>query len=468
MIRHRATSVAIVVIGLLAPVTAPAMRIGPAAGRAQDSNLWSFLKEGQTIRPCTRESPAHIAARANLTRLNNQIVRLAPVDPLDPGKQALHALLRTECFWMAAEAGRVPTFDSTRALKEWWSSGGEGWLESYLELPQYGDVSALQPHVVIPPDTRRTLDLETARTHRLRALLCSPRDAACGARTRGWILRTEVQFSSFRGPNWNSDQDQRELPPEDVSRECVATAGRIYQAWRTCVESKRRKRTALPLGAFKVPESGWLVIAGRRGHYSFCDTARAYDLETGTVFMSDSCSGLALQPDGGVNVSQTDAQRKATVRSGSLSVDNLREAVWMMLFAPEAAEVQKTSEAFPLPTGMFREITIGDRSEEIAGSSASWNSGQTTLIWRWTAAGQSRVDGELTWPGSYEAAEDHAATLLTVAEKSFVEGCPRRRLPASTSIKSRQPVHPVDAPGDSVDAWIDKALPLWNAIPMCR
>lgn len=466
--RHRAIFVATVVVVTLVLGVGFPMLIRVPAAESQDSNFWSFLKEGQTIRPCTPMSAAHLAAKASLARLNDQIVRLTNIDPLDPALIELHRLLRTECFWMASEVGRLPTPDSTRSLKEWWSSGGEDWLASYLELPRYGEASALRPHIVIPPDTRRTLDLETVRGHRLQTLLCSQRDAACGARTRGWVLRTAVQFSSFQGPNWFNDPELRQLTPEEASRECVATAGQNYQAWRACVGSKRRTRMALPLGAFRAPETGWLVIAGRRGHYDFCDTARAYDLETGTAFMSDSCSGLALQPGGSVNVPQTNKQRKESVRSGTVSVDNLREATWMMLFEREAADVQLTADAVPLPAGMTREITVQDRSGETIIFGASGNSGQTLLVWRWIPTNQTPFEGELTWPGSYRAAADHAATLLNVAEESFVEGCPHRRLVASASIRARQPVNHLDAPGDSVDKWLAKAIPQWNAIPICR
>ena len=467
--RHRAAFVTTVVVIALAAAADFPMLIGVTAVESQDSGFWSFLKEGQTIRRCTPTSAAHVEAKAKLGRLSKQMVRLANSDALDPALKEFHRLLRTECFWMASEAGRLPAPDSTRSFKEWWSSGGEDWLASFLELPRYGEISALQPHVVIPPDTRPTLDLETARGHRLQSLLCSQQDAACGARTRGWVLRTDIHFSSFRAPNWNNDSDQRQLSPEEASRECESTAGQNYKAWRTCVESKRRTRTALPLGAFRAPEVGWLVIAGRRGHYDFCDTVRAYDLGTGTAFMSDSCSGLALEPGGSVNVAQTNKQRKETVRAGTISVDNLKEALWMMLFEREAAEVQLTAEAIPLPAGMTPEITIQDRTgDTIVGGWGGWNSGQTSLVWRWMSTDRTPFDGELTWPGSYQAAEDHAATLLNVAEESFVEGCPRRTPPPSASIRARQPVNRLDAPGDSVDKWLEKAILQWNAIPICR
>jgi predicted HTH domain antitoxin len=234
------------------------------------------------------------------------------------------------------------------------------------------------------------------------------------------------------------------------------------------VDSKRRLRTALPRGEFKAPESGWLVIAGRRGHYEFCDTTRAYDLETGTAFIADSCSGLALQPGGTVNVQETNIRRKEKIQAGIISADNLREALWMLLFRREAVELQLTAEWVPLPLGMTPEITIQELGRITFGRSMSVNTSQTLLVWRWLREGQMRFDGDLTWPGSYAAAEDHAATLLNVAEQSFVEGCPRRSLPSSVSIRVRQPVNRLDAPSESVDKGLEKALTQWNAIPVCH
>jgi len=169
-----------------------------------------------------------------------------------------------------------------------------------------------------------------------------------------------------------------------------------------------------------------------------------------------------------VNVRETNERRQAKVQAGAVSVDNLREALWMMIFGDEAEEVQLTAESVPLPQELTPEITVQESGNDVFGLGASWNSGQTRLVWRWIPTGQTRFDSELTWPGSDDAAEDHAATLLNVAEQSFVEVCPRRSLPSSTSIRARQPVNRVDAPGESIDKWLETAVAQWNAIPVCH
>jgi hypothetical protein len=90
-----------------------------------DSGFWSFLERGQTIRRCASTSPAHVDANASLARLTDRILRLRDTDPHGLVLDELHALLKSECFWMASETGRMPAPDSTRSLKEWWSAGGD-------------------------------------------------------------------------------------------------------------------------------------------------------------------------------------------------------------------------------------------------------------------------------------------------------------------------------------------------------
>ena len=74
----------------------------------------------------------------------------------------LHALLKSECFLAAAETERVPKPDSSESLKKWWMDGGHHWLASYLELRRLGSTSELA-YIVVPPDTRRTLYLDSQR-----------------------------------------------------------------------------------------------------------------------------------------------------------------------------------------------------------------------------------------------------------------------------------------------------------------
>ena len=94
------------------------------------------------------------------------------------------------------------------------------------------------------------------------------------------------------------------------------------------------------------------MIRGRRGHYEFCDELGVYDLETGAAYLAKSCSALHLRPGGRVNFEATNAARKAVVEAGRVNVANLREAVWMILLAPQAEEVFLSADYFPIPKGV--------------------------------------------------------------------------------------------------------------------
>jgi hypothetical protein len=448
---------------------------------AQDRGFWSFLEPGRVLERCAESSAAHTQARASLDHLTRRIEQLDNAGSPSSAVDQLHALLRSECFLPAAETTRAPRPDTTRSLKHWWiDGGGRDWLASFLQLPRLGPADALTPHIVVPADARKTLSLDAHRDHPLQRFLCASSDTACGAVTKGWKLRADTYFDAHRALGRNDmPATDAERPASGVnvtSRECAAQAAssdnaQRYQAWRSCIESRRPRKAALPLGEFKAPADGWLVISGRRGHYDFCDTTRAYDLATGAAFISDSCSGLALKRDGQVDISATDGARAERVRAGTVSADNLREAAWMMMFRAETQEVQAEAEYYPLPAGLIPVARVRQEDDDPDSTGLTSNTGQTVLTWRWLPPAGPALVGELTWPGSYDAAEDHAVSLLDVAEQSLVEGCAPGRVPAPAMFSSRPGRNLDDVPAraiEELDRDFRKAFDKWKSLAACR
>jgi hypothetical protein len=110
--RQRSVSLAAAVLGIVVFTSASPLRGGVMPStNTQESNVWSFLKPGQTIRRCTPLSPAHSQAKASLIRFSDRMLRLSDHDAVGPVIVALHDLLKSECFWMASDAGRVPEPD---------------------------------------------------------------------------------------------------------------------------------------------------------------------------------------------------------------------------------------------------------------------------------------------------------------------------------------------------------------------
>jgi hypothetical protein len=231
------------------------------------------------------------------------------------------------------------------------------------------------------------------------------------------------------------------------------------------------RRVALPLGEFKAPTTGWLVVVGRRGHYEFCDTTRAYNLATGAAFIHDSCSELILRPGGHVDRNATNKGRVERVSAGSIPVGNLREGVWMMLLRGEAEEAQLRAEYYPLPTGLTPNVTVRHDEGDFVGLGMWGNTGQTVLTWRWTPDKGEAFVGDLTWPHSSDAAESHTASLLGVAEAGMIDGCGRGRVPAvlvKTSRKIRNLNEVRDDAIIELDQDLQKAFDRWNTLPECR
>lgn len=446
-----------------------------ALAQPDDGDFWAFLPEGREVARCVDGSPAKELATQHLERLDERVAELAVSDPVDTVRAELHDLLKTDCFLFAAEAGRVPAPDTSTSLKAWMDAGGRAWLWSVLELPALGPASSRTPHIVIPPDTRQTLTLEAHRDHPLAPLLCRATDTSCGASTRGWRARADAALEDAAPHRTSPDDADGDVSPAEAARGCEAIiAGSMaadrYQPWRACLETARPVQWALPLGQFAAPSTGWVVVAGRRGHYAFCDTVRAYDLHTGAALVDDSCSDLALRPDGSVSVDDTNRARVRYTRAGVVSADNLREAVWMLLMRGEVERVQLRAEYHPLPGGVVPHLVVHPVDRRFEG--AFWgHTGQTRLTWRWGPSGGAALAGAVTWPDSFDAAERHAAALLDIAEQGFVERCPPRSVPSADALLSG-PVsmlnHVTAEDARDVEALVRDAVARWRRLRPCR
>lgn len=426
--------------------------------------FWSFLDHGRPITRCAENSAAHKSAIARLNQLEELFGRLEPSD--DSGaREALHALLKTDCFLFSSEIQDVPSPDSAVSAKDWADRGGFEWLWSYLEYPRFGTLPDLQPHVVLPPDVRRTLTLEKASDHVLSPFLCSSRDLRCGIETRGWRARAEL---AFRGPlftDWSDDRNER-LSDDCLSKAASETSERKYMTWHACLQGNRIKNAAFPIGDFKSPDSGWLVISGRRGHYEFCDSTSAYDLETGTALVFTSCSDFALKPGGSVDRDATNKARVNRVRGGKVSIENLREAAWMLLLSTEVKPIELRPRMFPLPAALEPKLFAGEGTLYVSGFGI--NTSMTMLSWRlFNSAGRS-YSGQQRWPRSYEPAEDHAANLINVFEESLVEGCVSRRPPDPSVIKTTKVSALAEDPYSSeLPADYSEAHARWRTLNSC-
>lgn len=413
--------------------------------------------DGEPTSACDRGTPEHREAEQRIEALDKVIMSLAPDANPKPAEDAITAALQLKCLALGAPDAPALDADSGHALKTWWhDEGGKWWLSHYLELTIPRTPNSF-PTSVVAPTIRKTLTRETRKGHPLGDLVCPLADASCGLETRGWEHRAERFFERFaeaKHAHW-LDGDQKGAPPPSIDT-CTAKAtegpaDQRYAAWRSCLDGATHRKPRLPLGHVSAPKKGWLFVRGRRGHYTFCDELRAYDLATGAAYVAQSCSGLVLQQGGSVDGASTDRARRNQRSAGTVPLDALREAAWMTMLAPEVQERVAEGWGFALPEGVaprransWSGITIG--------GSWSTSSAQTTLAWSYAPEGRAVVSGTLRWPEDYnDAGPAHAVELLQVAEAGFTAGCPKALPPSSIDFGgAKGAVSPIDASASSL------------------
>jgi hypothetical protein len=382
--------------------------------------------------PCRPGEQAHVRAREELASLDTAISNLEAAAPTKQVMERLDALTASQCFRLIKCGGCGCNHrGSAVALKEYWTKGGRAHLQSFLDLGKSGQVVIAQP-----PSLRETLGYEKFPPgHPLNFLVCPPGDPACGAEARPWASSVQAILDSEPRTDCRDQPDGRDVPVTPA--QCAPFAEKAprpsrFQRFTDCLALVGRTQRALPLGHLRAPMEGWLVVAGRRGHYQFCDEVRAFDLTTGAHVRIGSCSGLALRRGGWVDGQATDRGRQAVIQLGHVSVGAIREVAWTLLMAGTIQrEVRLHGAEADVPPEMARSIPSQRRD---AGAMVfargcfltGWSSNQTRLHWAMHLHALAAAEGTVTWPEPpHDTVLDHAVELLQGAEDTFVPGCPR-------------------------------------------
>ena len=438
------------------------------ASRAERASANGAAKgDGEAgVEPCAPDTAGHREAAARLDVLRTIVDDLAGTDDPSRANEALAEVLAHPCFEVAAwDKPNDLVADSGLAMKTWWGRGGGMWLDDTLSL---ADVGSSSRYWVMPNAMPRSLTLDRHPAHPLAFLLCKQGDGACGVETRGWRQRAEAHFELYGEAKHRRHQPYGQ---DDCRAEAEAAApdGR-FDAWVGCVARLEAPVEALPLGEFRAPTDGWLVLRGRRGHHSFCDEIWAYGLRAGAMYVVKSCSGLALEHGGSVDHRATDAGRSVKTEVARVPIDDLREAALMVLLSTEEERpAHQYARGVAIPEGM----KVQRRAYHGLGFGGAWSSGHTTLSWSYVRQGKEIVSGKLQYPDDLNrAAGDHAMRLVRAVEAAQVPGCAPERLGALPLGAKGPPVNALDADPQSLAAGeaalVTELQRLQTRPPLCR
>jgi len=410
---------------------------------------------------CAVGSAARLAAENEFAAIDAAVAALDVAADPQPLATRLVALAQTPCLKLLGDLDLAPS--SGLSLKTYWAEGGSDHLQSYLHFGKPG-----AHHLWLAPAVRRALTLETNPESPIRELLCSSTDAACGGLARGWAVRAEHAFRALAARAQAGDAPAGSAHDDPANCERVALRAKKkhrFAQFRACQDGLRSDHAALPIGTTRSLDRGWLVVRGRRGHYAFCDETRAYDLATGSAYRAASCSGLALEAGGNVDFRSTDAARRVTAEMGHLPVDALRESAWMLLMLDEVDRRVVDSYGIALPSTIPLTDAENDFATSFPGMSAHWTSSDTELDWHVEVNGQTLKAGTLTWSPDPldDSAEEHAATLLRVAEASLALDCPSAPPPTTvTAVESS--ANGLDADRKSLDTAANGLRESWRTL----
>lgn len=378
--------------------------------------------------PCNPDSAEFAAARA-LARTFEHRMDTAPANDASV-LDDYRSLLNHRCLRVLREVPQ-PTHGSLLSFHDWWRRGGSDWIDSAFRVART---------LTVPPDPNSVLTASSlGASSPLRHLLCAP-DAgpACGAETRGWALRANAAFDRHT-------IRERERA-EQVTPDYAAVCNRVdpntpdalrYTYWSQCTAQLPYARTpTLPLAQVQAPQQGWLVLLGSRGNAT-CDEVQAYDLATGAAYKGRRCRELTSQ-DGGARAAHGEAEAGRVPRAA------IRELAWLLMFGTHARELRRDAQDYAVPAGLRRRAVPNGRGIGTIGG--TWtNSSQRQLSWLWVVGADVRAQGSTTWPDSNRAVDEHAATLIRVAEAAFDARCSPARFPRRLSGHIHA-VEPADRP----------------------
>ncbi len=382
---------------------------------------------GASIRPlpgCNQELAALV---------RKQIEKLQPRSVVD-----LKEVWRNPCVAHFVRFFPLPMGLSPPELKQLWANG----LRDCLEASVGGFEGLGRRSFAVPPEPRPSLDDEERLA--LGRWLCQHGEPECD-RSLSYRRRAEASFARSAQNSRDVVQTLERLSSErdpcaHARDEFADPKPTMFEAWVSCTIRGAPRVGRYARVRLRGPERGWLVLRGRRGHYSFADGLYAYDLATGAAYVVQSESGLVFDSTGGVDFSKTDARRRVKAFAGSVVRDQARELAFVPVTASAVKPVRMEPYAADVPKHIDLELSSVPSARLLTARPPprSQLSGQTRIAFSLWDGGTVLASGHFAWAASSDRALDrHAEELTKVLEAGFAPGCVPARTPSALLLRFR-------------------------------
>lgn len=334
-------------------------------------------------------------------------------DPVASLLAALRTTLTSPCLAHVAASVDLDALATIGELRDLWRRG----FGDALVMDAGGIGTRNGKRVwAVPPEPSPML--AGAARSALAPWSCTALDATCAA-SADHVARAEAAFAHLAADPETAPHLPSCVPSATAgSREGGPTA---WQAWVSCVTDAAPRSARYPTASrFRVPEQGWLIVSGRRGHYEFTDEVHAFDLATGAGYVASTAGALALTTRSGGSARRPGATKTA---AGRIETDRARELAFALVTARAVTSIRVHAWYVEVPIGLQLDTGAADEQWGSGHLALRGDSSHTTLRWVLVDHATVRAAGELEWPRSMEPAEDHANDLLAAVEASFAPGC---------------------------------------------
>ena len=388
--------------------------------------------KGEWVTFCHPEESSHREAQSAINELHRRLFDPSERRDLHAVRSLFQSLIKGPCFEIALlEKSRTPKVLSYESFRIWWLSGGHNWLLSMLSSGSSKSESQYYQPVLLPPSERTFLSHVSHPSHPLSPLYCPINDEGCGREVDTWRRLADLALRGRYALKANTygqiySDNPSPLTLTSCSRRAFSRPKETrYRDWLTCISQMIQSTPAVPLGQFRAPSKGTLILFEYGSSGGGCVKARVYDLATGTAFLSGDCfrdGELSHPHTTGVNL-------KSEKDQGVISRTALRRALWMLMSADQMEQnIHVSSTRIEIPKGLKPRWKRGSNPEHISGLAYGLGSGGMShyriLNWAWVHAKKVLSKGRIKLDGYHSVAHSYALDLLRLAETSFKSSCP--------------------------------------------